>query len=151
MATLENIRKRGPLVAIIIGFAMLAFILGDFLNSGSNLFGGDRFQIAQIDDVSVDYRDYEQKVFEATELFKQQYGLRSVDDRQREQIKSQVWEELIDGIILGGQFEEIGLTVSSDELFDLVQGKNIDPMVRQIPAFQNQQTGQFPRTLKRFQ
>jgi len=139
MATLENIRKRGPLVAIIIGFAMLAFILGDFLNSGSSLFGGDRFRIAQIDDVTVDYREYEQRVFEATELFKQQYGVRSVDDRQREEIKRQVWEELVDGIILGAQFEEIGLAVGSDELFDLVQGKNIDPMIRQIPAFQNQQ------------
>jgi len=143
MATLENIRRRGPLVAIIIGFAMLAFILGDFLNSGSNLFGGDRFEIGQIDDVSIDYRDYEQRVLEATELFKQQYGLRSVDDRQREEIKRQVWEELVDGIILGAEFEEIGLTVGSDELFDLVQGNNVDPMVRQIPAFQNQQTGMF--------
>lgn len=147
MATLENIRKRGPLVAIIIGFALLAFILGDVINSGSNLFGGDRFRIAQIDDVSVDYRDYEQKVFEATERFKLQYGIRSVDDRQREQIKHQVWEELVDGIILSTQFEEIGLTVSSDELFDLVQGKNIDPEIRQIPAFQNQQTGMFDPSL----
>ena len=143
MATLENIRKRGPLVAIIIGFAMLAFILGDFLNSGNNLFSGDQYRIAEIDGVTIDYREYEQKVREATELFKQQYGLRSVDDRQREDIKRQVWEGLIDEIILGGQFEEIGLQVGADELFDLVQGKNIDPMVRQIPAFKNQQTGMF--------
>ncbi len=143
MATLENIRKRGPLVAVIIGFAMFAFILGDLLNSGSNLFGGDQYRIAEIDGVTVDYREFEQRVLEATELFKQQYGLRSVDDRQREDIKRQVWEELVDGIILGDQFEEIGLTVSSEELFDLVQGRNIDPMVRQIPAFMNQQTGMF--------
>ena len=147
MATLENIRRRGPLVAIIIGFAMLAFILGDFLNSGSNLFAGDRFRIAKIDDVSIDYRDYEQRVLEATELFKQQYGLRSVDDRQREEIKRQVWEGLVDEIVLGGQFDEIGLEVSPEELFDLVQGRNIDPMVMQIPAFKNQQTGMFDPSL----
>lgn len=147
MATLENIRKRGPLVAVIIGFALLAFILGDVLNSGSSLFSGDRSRIAQIDDVSVDIKEYEQRILEATELFKQQYGLRSVDDRQKEEIKRQVWEELVDGIILGAEFEEIGLAVSSDELFDLVQGKNIDPMVMQIPAFQNQQTGMFDPAL----
>ncbi len=143
MATLENIRKRGPLVAVIIGFALLAFILGDLLNSGSNLFGGDQFRIAEIDDVTIDYREYEQRVLEATEGFKQQYGLRSVDDRQKEEIKRQVWEELVDGIILGAQFEEIGLKVESEELFDLVQGRNIDPMIRQIPAFMNQATGMF--------
>lgn len=147
MATLENIRRRGPLVAIIIGFAMLAFILGDLLNSGKNLFAGDRFRIAEIDNVSVDYRDYEQRTLEATELFKQQYGLRSVDDRQREEIKRQVWESLVNEIVLGGQFKEIGLEVSPEELFDLVQGRNVDPMVMQIPAFQNQQTGKFDPSL----
>lgn len=143
MATLENIRRKGPLVAIIIGFAMLAFILGDFLNSGANLFSGDRFRIAQVDDVSVDYRDYEQRVKSATEQFKQQYQTSSIDDRQREEIRRQVWEGMIQEIILQEEFDQLGLEVSADELFDMVQGRNVDPMIQQIPAFRNPQTGMF--------
>lgn len=143
MATLENIRKRGPLVAIIIGFAMLAFILGDFLNSGTNLLSGDRFRIAQVGDVSVDYRDYEQKVKASIEQFKQQYQTNSIDDRQREEIRRQVWEGMIEEIILQKEFEELGLEVSADELFDMVQGRNVDPLIQQIPAFRNPQTGMF--------
>ncbi len=143
MATLENIRKRGPLVAIIIGFAMLAFILGDFLNSGTNLLSGDRFRIAQVDDVSVDYRDYEQRVKNAIEQFKQQYQTSSIDDRQREEIRRQVWEGMIQEIILQKEFDELGLEVSADELFDMVQGRNVDPLIQQIPAFRNPQTGMF--------
>ena len=147
MATLQNIRKRGPLVAIIIGFAMLAFILGDFLNSGGSLFSGDQFRIAQIGDVSVSYQEYEQKILEATELYKQRMNIRSVDERTRQEIKRQVWENMIQSIIMGQEYEELGVTVSSDELFDLVQGKNIDPRIRQIPAFTNQQTGVFDPSL----
>ena len=130
MATLENIRKRGPLVAVIIGFAMFAFILGDLLNSGSSLFSGDQFRIAQIDDVSVKYQEYEQKVLEATELYKQRMNIPAVDERLKEEIKRQVWEDMVQGIIMGSEYEELGITVSSDELFDLVQGKNIDPSHR---------------------
>ncbi len=147
MATLENIRKRGPLVAIIIGFAMLAFILGDFLNSGTNLLSGDRFRIAQVDDVSVDYLDYEQRVKNAIEQFKQQYQTSSIDDRQREEIRRQVWEGMIQEIILQKEFDELGLEVSADELFDMVQGRNVDPMIQQIPAFRNPQTGMFDPAL----
>jgi peptidyl-prolyl cis-trans isomerase D len=143
MATLENIRKRGPLVAIIIGFAMLAFILGDFLNSGTNLLSGDRFRIAQVGDVSVDYRDYEQRVKDAIEQFKQQYQTGSIDDRQREEIRRQVWEGMIQEIILQKEYDELGLDVSGDELFDMVQGRNVDPLIQQIPAFRNPQTGMF--------
>ncbi|MCH5219024.1 MAG: SurA N-terminal domain-containing protein [Muribaculaceae bacterium] len=39
MAVLEKIRKRSVLLFIIIIGALLAFILGDFLNSGRSLFG----------------------------------------------------------------------------------------------------------------
>jgi len=49
MATLEKIRNRaGVLVAVIIGIALLAFILGDFLNSGKTLFSSSEFEIADI-------------------------------------------------------------------------------------------------------
>jgi len=143
MATLENIRKKGPLVAIIIGFAMLAFILGDFVRSGNNILSGNRYRIAQVDDVSIDYRDYEQRVKSAIEQFKQQYQTGSIDDRQREEIRRQVWEGMIQEIVLQKQFEEIGLEVSADELFDMVQGRNVDPLIQQIPAFRNPQTGMF--------
>jgi len=151
MATLQNIRKRGPLVAIIIGFAMVAFILGDFINQGSSLFSGDQFRVAEINDVTIDYQEYDQKIKEATELYKQRMNIPTVDERLREQIKQQVWEDMVHGIIMSREYEKLGIAVSSDELFDLVQGKNIDPMIRQIPAFTNQQTGMFdPALVVRF-
>ena len=37
MATLEKIRSKSVLLLVIIGVALLAFILGDFFNSRSHL------------------------------------------------------------------------------------------------------------------
>ena len=37
MATLQKIRNKAVLLTLIIGLALFAFIIGDFLNSGSSL------------------------------------------------------------------------------------------------------------------
>jgi peptidyl-prolyl cis-trans isomerase D len=42
MATLEKIRSKGSLLVGAVGFALLAFIVGDFLNSGSSYFNKSR-------------------------------------------------------------------------------------------------------------
>lgn len=48
MATLQTIRNRGGLlVSIVIGLALIAFIVGDALNSGSRIFNSQRNQIGR--------------------------------------------------------------------------------------------------------
>ena len=41
MATLEKIRSKSVLLLVVIGVALLAFIIGDFLNSSRTIFGPD--------------------------------------------------------------------------------------------------------------
>ncbi len=38
MATLQKIRDKGALLVIVIGVALLAFVLGDLFTSGSTFF-----------------------------------------------------------------------------------------------------------------
>ena len=42
MATLQRIRNHGVFLLVIVGLAMLAFILGDVLNSSSSYFNKNR-------------------------------------------------------------------------------------------------------------
>jgi len=42
MATLQNIRNRAGFLVAVIGIAMLAFILGDLLTSGTTIFNKAR-------------------------------------------------------------------------------------------------------------
>jgi len=141
MATLENIRRRGPLVAAVIGIALLAFILGDLFNSGGGLFSGDRFRIAEVNGENIDYRDYEEQVQTTIENYKA--NGQTLTESQRDQVREMVWNNMIQRILLENEYEATGISVSSDELFDLMQGRNVDPMVARDPAFANQQTGQF--------
>ncbi len=143
MATLEKIRKRGPLVAAVIGFALLAFILGDVFNSSSSLFQSDRFRVAEVDGEDIDYREYEQQVQSTIENYKNNYGLTSLSESQRMRIRDMVWDNMIQSILLEREYKEIGINVSGDELFDLMQGRNVDPAVYNNRAFANPQTGKF--------
>ena len=49
MATLEKIRSKSVLLLIIVGLALLAFIIGDFVNSGSSFFNQKKMVVAEVD------------------------------------------------------------------------------------------------------
>ena len=58
MATLEKIRSRSVLLLIIVGLALLAFIVGDFVNSGSSFFNQKRMVVGEIDGEEVKIEDF---------------------------------------------------------------------------------------------
>ena len=59
MATLQKIRNHGVVLLVIVGLAMLAFILGDFLNSSSSFFNRSREYVGVIAGHKVHYTEYE--------------------------------------------------------------------------------------------
>ena len=145
MATLQNIRNRGGLmVAIVIGLALGAFILGDMLNSGTQLMGPSQMKIAEIDGESIQYPDFQKKVEELSEIYKMNSQQTQIDETTGDQIREQVWQGYLQENILGKASEDLGITVSADELFDLVQGNNPHPIIQQL--FKNPQTGQVDKS-----
>jgi peptidyl-prolyl cis-trans isomerase D len=145
MATLQNIRNRGGLlVAIVIGLALGAFILGDMLNSGNKLMRPSQLKIAEIDGESIQYPEFQKKVEELSEIYKMNTQQTQIDENTWAQIREQVWQSYLQENIISKASEELGLTVTADELFDLVQGNNPHPIIRQL--FQNPQTGQVDKS-----
>lgn len=127
------------MVAIVIGLALGAFILGDMLNSGSNLMKPSQMEIGEIDGESVQYPEFQKKVEELSEIYKMNTQQTQIDENTWEQIREQVWQGYLNENIIGKTSDDLGLTVSSEELFDLVQGNNPDPIIQQL--FRNPQTG----------
>jgi peptidyl-prolyl cis-trans isomerase D len=145
MATLQNIRNRGSLmIAIVIGLALGAFILGDMLNSGTKLMKPSQMKIAEIDGESVQYPDFQRKVEELSEIYKMNTQKTQIDENTWEQIREQVWQEYLKENIIGKATEKLGLTVSSDELFDLIQGNNPHQIIQQL--FKDPKTGQVDKS-----
>ncbi len=60
MATLEKIRSKSVLLIVVIGVALLAFIIGDAITNSRNLFG-NQTMVAKIGGDKIDYTDYIKK------------------------------------------------------------------------------------------
>jgi len=144
MATLQKIRtKAGLLVAIVIGISLAAFILGDLLKGSSSVLQRNRMEVGVIDGESIQYPDFQTKVEELGELTKQNYQINQLDDNMWAQVREQAWQSTISEIVMGKVYDDLGIEVSSEELFDMLQGANPHQIVRQI--FSNPETGQFNR------
>ncbi|MDE5420107.1 SurA N-terminal domain-containing protein [Labilibaculum sp. DW002] len=136
MATLQKIRNRGVFIGIIIGGALLAFIAGDALKSGGSLLTNSRNEMAEIAGESVNIRDFQNRFNHNLEVTKMMGGQNSIPSDQMDKIREQVWQQMVQEIVMNREYDELGISISSDELFDMVQGRNIDPTIRQI--FQNE-------------
>lgn len=146
MATLQKLRSRmGVLVAVVIGMALIAFILGDFLKSGSQMMKRKQFEIAEIDGKTVSYQEFQARVESSLENYKVNSGNQNPDESALFSIRNQVWTTFINELVLEDQLETLGIQCSSDELFNMVQGNNIHPQVAALGVFKNEITGEFDR------
>lgn len=149
MGTLQTIRnKAGVLVAVIIGLALLSFILSDLFSNNRMFSSGQKTDIAEIFGETVSVMDFESRVEELTENYKRNTGQEATpDEATMQSIREQVWESLLIDYIVANNLEDNGITVHPNELQDIIVGNNIDPQVQQIPVFKNQQTGLFDKNL----
>ena len=146
MATLEKIRSKAGLLVLVVGLALFAFIIGDFLNSGSTYFRQSQERIAEIDGEVVKIQDYQGRVDEMVEMYKMQSGSASLPEEYMTQIRQSVFDAMVQEVVLDEATAKLGMGVSPEELFDMVQGENISPMIQQMQMFVNPQTGQFDKT-----
>jgi peptidyl-prolyl cis-trans isomerase D len=144
MATLQTIRTRaGLLVAIVIGISLAAFILGDMFQGGSSLFQRDRLEVGEVDGESIQYPEFQQKVEELGEIYRMNNQQNQLDEDTWVQVREQAWQNTVRNIIMNDVYDDLGITVSSEELFDMLQGQNLHPIVQQL--FRNPNTGQVDR------
>lgn len=144
MASLQRIRNHGALLIAIVGLAMLAFILGDFLNSGSSFFNRSRENVGVIEGQKIHYTEYEAAKDQLTEVYKIESGRSDFDEDTYAQIRNQVWNMLMMDYTLRAQAKKIGMDVTVDELSELCIGENPHQILRARRAFMDE-NGQFNR------
>ena len=144
MASLQRIRNHGALLIAIVGLAMLAFILGDFLNSGSSFFNRSRENVGVIEGQKIHYTEYEAAKDQLTEVYKIESGRSDFDEDTYAQIRNQVWNMLMMDYTLRAQAEKIGMDVTVDELSEQCIGEHPHQILVQRRAFADE-NGQFSR------
>ena len=146
MASLQRIRNHGALLITIVGLAMLAFILGDFLNSGSSFFNRSRENVGVIEGQKIHYTEYEAAKDQLTEVYKIESGRSDFDEDMHTQIRNQVWNMFVMDYTMRAQAKEIGMDVTTDELTELCIGENVHQILRGRRAFYGED-GQYSREI----
>lgn len=144
MATLQSIRNHGTILLVVVGVAMLAFILGDFLNSGSSFFNKNRENVAEIAGHQVHYTEYEAAKEQLQEVYKIETGTNDINEDLTIQLRNQAWQMMLMDYTLRKQAEKIGMDVTADELSELCIGANPHQIIQQRRAFYDE-TGKFNR------
>ncbi|MBR3287547.1 MAG: peptidylprolyl isomerase [Bacteroidales bacterium] len=145
MSVLEKLKTKGGIVlAIIIGISLVAFIMGDLLDPNRSLFTVRNTDVAKVKGNKISYTALNNKIQELNTLYKMQVGEQSFDETVQHGINTQAYNTLVNEIIMNDEYKALGMQVSSDELFDLVQGQSPHSIIRSM--FTNQETGTFDRS-----
>jgi peptidyl-prolyl cis-trans isomerase D len=83
---------------------------------------------------SVSIMDYQNMVSQQEELIKAMNGLSALNEEQQTMLRNNIWQQLVMTKLMDAEYEEIGLGVSSEELYDIMLGDNMSPSIRQLFA-----------------
>ena len=145
MATLEKIRSKAGMLVAVIGLALLAFIIGDFLNSGQSFFMMNQNKVATVNGETIGVEEYQERVNARTEQMQsmyQQSGM-TMPEGMSATIQMDVFNQMINEQLLASELEAVGLTVSDAELQDMLTGNHIHAEITR--AFTDPATGMFDR------
>jgi len=122
MAVLSKIRQRSLLLILVIGFCLLAFIVGDIINSGG--FGVTK-EVGSVNGKDIPVQEFLQKV---NQFQSRQQGVSST------QAANAVWNQEVDNALFEERFEKTGIRVGKDHVLNMYAQ---DPSVAQNPQFLN--------------
>ena len=147
MATLQTIRSKGPLLVIVIGLALFAFIAGDAWKILQPHQG--KQDAGEVNGNTLSVQDYQKIVDEFSEVIKLTNGLNSLSEDQLTNIKDQVWNTYVTNELIAAEAKKLGLKVTDKELQAIID-EGTNPLLMQTP-FRNPQTGAFDKDmLKKF-
>ncbi|MBM6735226.1 SurA N-terminal domain-containing protein [Mediterranea massiliensis] len=142
MATLQNIRSKGPLLVIAVGLALFAFIAGD---AWRVLQPHQSQDVGEVNGDVLSAQDYQSMVDEYAEVVKFTSGTNALSDDQLNQLRDEVWRTYVNNQLIEAEAEKLGLTVSKEEIKSIIN-EGTHPLLAQTP-FRNPQTGAFDKDM----
>ncbi|MEM1407351.1 MAG: peptidylprolyl isomerase [Bacteroidota bacterium] len=142
MALINTLRnKMGKVIVAVVAIAILSFVLTDLLGPGSTLFGNDT-NVGEIAGQSISLKEFQNEVQQRENNYILNFN-RTATEREKPTLRQQAWDFLITKYAFTKEYEKLGVQVHKDEMWDMMQGKNISPGIKQ--SFINPNTGEFDR------
>ncbi len=130
MGIIGNIRKHSWIAVLIVGIAIVCFIIGDLTKNRKQ----EAFAKLDGDEVTYDYFNARLAQREAD------YQMRGTSNYA---FKESVWQEIVQERLLNKEMNALGVVVTDAEVSDMYVGRFIHPMLQQ--QFTNPQTGVYDR------
>ncbi|MEK8179386.1 peptidylprolyl isomerase [Flavobacterium buctense] len=130
MAILSKIRNRSGLLLILIGFALLAFVVQDLFSNGFKSISKD---VGSVNGKDIAYEDFRIKVANAEKNGQNGQQLTTL------QASNQVWNQEVSVNLLTAEFEKLGLRVGEKHIVEVFKA---DPNIGQNQMFLDA-TGKF--------
>jgi len=143
MAVIGSIRKRSGLLIILIGMAILLFVLGDALGSGG--LSSNVPDVGSINGESVDVTQLEQEAAKLEQLYTS-YG----STITRDQARKQAWGNLVREKVFFKNVSESGLSVTDDEYDDLRWGSSLMDEFKNAPRYKGADGRFSPDSVQKF-
>lgn len=141
MAALGKIRSKGITLIIIIGLGLFAFIAEEAFRSCNGIKGQNSQQIGEVLGEKINVQDFQKLLEEYQDALKFTMRTDNLNEEQLNQLKDQVWQQMVSERVMKADCEKLGLKVTEEELQNVLN-EGTNQMLAQTP-FVNQQTGRF--------
>ncbi len=121
MAVIGKIRSYSGLLIGIIGLALVAFVLQDFLGNSTPSRSGVS-EIGKVSSNKISIHEFEQRYSEEIDAYKRRKGSDNIEPHEAHMIRQQTWDRLVNDYLVDDQIESLGISVSKEELKELFFG-----------------------------
>jgi peptidyl-prolyl cis-trans isomerase D len=129
MAVIGKIRERSGLLLVLVGGALVLFVVGDFLMGRSGIRRDQTLGVVGGEEIG--YAEFERRVSDEVESYRNDFG-QTVTAEVTEQVRNSVWQEVLRERVMLPQARAAGFTITKAEYDDIRFGDNI------LPDFANQ-------------
>ena len=130
MGVMNNLRENTGVILWILVFSFgVIWVLQD-----SNVFETMNRQprdIAIVNGAPIRYEEYQQTIEQRREQIRQRMGEQETTPRMEERVREQAYNQLVQQELLEQEMERLGITVTDQEVLDMVYGANPHPIIRQ--------------------
>ena len=121
MAAISAIRKHGVLLMVIIGFALLLFLLTGLFDNNTlyRMFSSEKFTMGEVDGENVD-QQYRELFEQNSALLKILNKKSTFEEAETYQIHQLSWQQLVDEKVLDKQLRSLGIYYTDEMVENLI-------------------------------
>lgn len=129
MAMMAKMRSLAPAFILSVGALFVLFmVLSD--SKLMEIFGAHGNNVGSVNGQDITYQEFVKAVDQQKENQKKQTG-QDIDEDNMDQFRDQVWDAVVNQTLVEEQIKKFGITVSDDEVKDIILGDNPPQILKQ--------------------